>query len=762
MRLAVPGSPDACDTLDALADEPSHVERVVFTARTAAEPARFAEPESGLSPELRSCLIRNGITALWEHQARAVDTLRAGRSVVLATGTASGKSLCYQLPIVESVLEGTQDTALLVFPTKALAQDQLRSLRSWLLPELVASTYDGDATPDERTWARANATVLLTNPEMLHVGILPSHAKWATFLMRLRYVVIDELHVLRGVFGSHVAHVLRRLRRLCAQYGADPTFCFTSATIGNPADLASQLCGLPVEAIVDDAAPRPERGFAVWQRPLLDHHTGARASANLETAMLMSRFVEEGHQTLAFTRSRRSAELVAAQARSMLGEVMPSGTAPEIAAYRAGYLADERRALESKLATGELGGVVATNALELGIDVGALDAVVCNGFPGTLASMRQQIGRAGRGTRRAAAVLVAGDDQLDQWYVRHPSELLARPTEAAVVNPANPFVARAQIACAAHERPLTLDDEQWFGECLDDAVRELAVDDLVRVRDGRVYWVGRRPPAAGVGLRSGSSLEYQLVEADGRLVGTVDAARVFQVAHPGAIYLHQGRQYRVDTLDTVGSVAVLEPADDLDEHTQPREDTDIAILDEEQRVELGAGVAHLGAVVVTHELVAYQRRRSSTNEIIDTVPLDFPPRELTTRACWYTVPLGRVLEAGIDATCVVGAVHAAEHALIGLLPLFAICDRWDVGGVSMALHPQTGEPTIFVYDGYPGGAGIAELAYAQLVEHVAAARELVTSCPCDDGCPSCVQSPKCGNWNEYLDKDAARRLLELF
>jgi DEAD/DEAH box helicase domain-containing protein len=761
MRLAVPPL-DACDTLDALADEPSFVERVVFTARTPAEPARFAEPATGLSPDLRSCLIRNGITALWEHQARAVDALRDGRSVVVATGTASGKSLCYQLPIVESVLEGTQDTALLVFPTKALAQDQLRSLRTWLLPELVASTYDGDTSPDERSWARANATVLLTNPEMLHVGILPSHAKWATFLMRLRYVVIDELHVLRGVFGSHVAHVLRRLRRLCAQYGSDPAFCFTSATIGNPAELASQLCGLPVEAIADDAAPRPERGFAVWQRPLLDHHSGARASANLETAMLMSRFVEDGHQTLAFTRSRRSAELVATQARGMLHEVLPAAQAPEIAAYRAGYLADERRELEARLTSGELGGVVATNALELGIDVGALDAVVCNGFPGTLASMRQQVGRAGRGTRRAAAVLVAGDDQLDQWYVSHPSELLARPTEAAVVNPANPFVARAQLACAAHERPLTHEDERWFGECLDDAVRDLVVDDVVRVRDGRVYWVGRRPPAAGVGLRSGSTLEYQLVLADGRLVGTVDSARVFQVAHPGAIYLHQGRQYRVEQLDVDGHVAVLEAADDLDEHTQPREDTDIAIVEEDGAVDLGAGRAHLGSVVVTHTLVAYQRRRSSTNEIIDTVPLDFPPRELTTRACWYTVPLSSVLAAGIDPTQVIGAVHAAEHALIGLLPLFAICDRWDVGGVSMALHPQTGDPTIFVYDGYAGGAGIAELAYARLAEHVTAARELVASCPCDAGCPSCVQSPKCGNWNEHLDKDAARRLLELF
>jgi DEAD/DEAH box helicase domain-containing protein len=755
------GSSDACELLEVLADEPQLAERVVYTARAPGQDARFAEPTAGLSPDLRSCLIRNGITALWEHQARAVDLLREGQSVVMTTGTASGKSLGYQLPIVESALDGAHDTALLVFPTKALAQDQLRSLREWLLPQLVASTYDGDTSPDERSWARANATAVLTNPEMLHVGILPSHAKWATFLMRLRYVVIDELHVLRGLFGSHVAHVLRRLRRLCAHYGSDPVFCFTSATIGNPAELASQLCGLPVVSVSDDAAPRPERSFAVWQRPLLDHHTGARASANLETAMLLARFVEDGHQTLAFTRSRRSSELVAAQARSMLDEVCAAGTAPEIAAYRAGYLPAERRELEAKLTAGELGGVVATNALELGIDVGALDAVVCNGFPGTLASMRQQMGRAGRGTRRAAAVLVAGDDQLDQWYVRHPSDLLARPAEAAVVNPSNPFVARAQLACAAHEKPLTHDDEQWFGDCLDDAVRELVVDDVVKVRDGRVYWVGRRPPASGVGLRSGSTLEYQLVDDAGRLVGTVGAERAFQVAHPGAVYLHQGRQFRVTELDTEGHVARLEAADDLDEHTQPREDTDIAVVDEDDRVPAGAGVAHLGSVVVTNRLVAYQRRRSSTNEIIDTVPLDFPPRELMTRACWYTMPLEVLLEAGIAPAQVIGAVHAAEHALIGLLPLFAICDRWDVGGVSMALHPQSGEPTIFVYDGYPGGAGIAELAFSRTNDHVRAAHDLVSECPCDDGCPSCVQSPKCGNWNEYLDKAAARLLLSV-
>ncbi len=597
---------------------------------------------------------------------------------------------------------------------------------------------------------------MLTNPEMLHMGILPTHDRWATFLLRLRYVVVDELHTLRGVFGSHVAHVLRRLRRLCEHYGASPTFCFTSATIGNPAELASHLCGLPVEAIDRDGSPQSERRFAVWQRPLVDAHSGTRASANAETAMVLSRFVGDGHQALAFTRSRKGAELVATHARSSLAR---DGNPRAVAAYRAGYLATERRELEAKLTSGELGGVVATSALELGIDVGGLDAVVLNGFPGTLASMRQQVGRAGRTTRRAAAVLIAGDDQLDQWYARHPAELLDRPAEAVVVNPANPFVARAQIACAAHELPLTHTDDRYFGDALDDAVRELVLDDELKPRGGAMYWAGRDAPAARVGLRTGSSVECQLVDDDGRLVGTVDASRALHVAHTGAIYLHQGRQYRVRELDVEHQVAVLDPADDADEHTQPREQTDISILATEASAPAGAGSAHLGAVTVLHDLVAYQRKRTSTNQVFEVVPLDFPPRALTTRACWYTVALDTLLAAGLDSSRIIGAVHAAEHALIGLLPLFAICDRWDVGGVSMALHPQTSDPTIFVYDGYPGGAGIAELAFAELTRHVRAAHELVAGCPCDDGCPSCVQSPKCGNWNEHLDKSAAIVLL---
>ena len=752
---------DARATLDALAAEPALDGRLVYRELLPARAARYAELEEPLHAEVTARLRSRGIEHLYTHQARAVDGLRAGTSVVVATSTASGKSLCYQLPIVESVVSDRRDTALLVYPTKALAQDQLRSLRSWLVPGLRAVTYDGDTVGDDRAWARKNANVLLTNPEMLHLGILPSHKRWATFLMRLRYVVVDELHTLRGIFGSQVAHVLRRLQRLCEHYGASPTFCFASATIGNPGELASALCGMPVEQIDDDGSPRAERVLACWQRPLLDEHSGARASANVETADLLARFVRSGHQSLAFTRSRRSAELVASQARRRLEETQV-GAGRQVAAYRAGYLPEERRELERDLSSGRLLGIAATTALELGIDVGGLDAVILNGFPGTLASMWQQAGRAGRNGRRSAAVLVAGDDQLDQWYAAHPRELTHRSPERAVVNPQNPFVMRAQVACAAHEMPLAPEDEKWFGEGLDEAVRELVQSDLLKPRGGRMHWAGGRPPAPEVGLRSGSSQEYRLIDRiEERTIGTVDDARVFTVAHPGAVYLHQGRQYRVDELDVRDHIALLSDYDGADEYTQPRTETDITIVEESNFAPVGAAMVHLGTVEVRNQVVAYQRKQISTNGVIDVCELDLPERTLVTRACWYTVRLEAVQGAGIAPADLLGAVHAAEHGLIGMLPLFTICDRWDVGGVSMAMNEQTGDPTIFVYDGYPGGAGIAELAFDAAEHHACATLELITACPCLDGCPSCVQSPKCGNWNEYLDKAAAIALLRL-
>jgi DEAD/DEAH box helicase domain-containing protein len=727
-------------------------DRLVHLERLPAREARHAALHHPLPPAVEALVPPGG---LWTHQAQAIDLARAGRSVAVATGTASGKSRCYQLPIAEAVSDDPAGTALLLFPTKALAQDQLRALAGFDLPALVPVCYDGDTDPDARSWARRHGTVVLSNPDMLHVALLPHHARWATFLMRLRYVVVDELHVLRGIFGTHVAHVLRRLRRVCAHYGSDPTFIFCSATIGEPDRLAAALCGREVTAVTDDGSPRGERLFALWNPPLLDETTGARASANVETAHLLSSLVHEDHRAIAFCRSRKGTELVAADTRRRLPEPLRESVRP----YRGGYLTEERRAIEGELFAGELRGVVATSALELGIDIGSLDACVLDGFPGTIASLWQQAGRAGRTQRQSLAVLVAGEDQLDQWLMAHPKELFERPAEPAVINPANPSVLLPHLACAAYELPLSTGDEAWWpDELLGDGVRDLVHDDVLVVRDGRAFWAGEGAPAWSVGLRTGSSEEYRIADVGGRLIGTVDGSRAFQSVHPGAVYLHQGQAWRVTDLDLDDRVAWVEPSDG-DELTQVRSETDIRVLATEQSRQVGPATLHLGRVQVSEQVVGYQRRDVRTHELLGTEALELPPSALVTRAFWWTVDETVLDAAGLAAAEWPGALHAAEHAMIGMLPLFTICDRWDVGGVSTALQADTGVPTIFVYDGYPGGAGIAELGYEAGERLLAMTLEVITACGCASGCPSCVQSPKCGNGNEPLDKGGAAALL---
>ena len=735
--------------------------QVVHVERIPSRPARVRSPARPFPDAMAGCVPAGG---LWTHQAAAVDLARAGTSVAVSTGTASGKSLCYQLPVAEAALEG--GTALLLFPTKALAQDQLRSLGGLGsagggggggVRGLVPVTYDGDTDPSSRTWARRSATAVLTNPDMLHVGILPRHERWARFLARLRYVVVDELHTLRGIFGTHVAQVLRRLRRVCAHYRSDPTFVFCSATIGRPGELASALCGRPVAEVVDDGSPRGERVFVLWNPPVVDEVAGTRASGHGQSARLLAGFVSGGSRAIAFTRSRRGAELVAAEARRRVGP--SSGLAELIRPYRGGYLASERREIEAELFGGRLRGVAATNALELGIDVGGLDACILDGFPGTIASMWQQAGRAGRQRQQSAAVLVAGQDQLDQWLMAHPREVFTRSPEPAVVNPSNPFVLDPHLACAAYELPLTPADEAWWGDDLDEGIRRLVLDDRIKLRDGRAVYAGRGAPAASVGLRTGSSSsEYRIVDAEGSMIGTVDEGRAFASVHPGALYLHQGRQYRVARLDLDDRAAWVGPWE-ADEVTQPMTDLDVALLEVDGQVAVGRAELFVGAVMVTEQVTGYQRRRRSTREVLETVALDLPPTRLRTRAFWYVLDDALLADAGIHPARVPGTVHAVEHAAIGMLPLFTICDRWDVGGLSTNRQAQTGRATIVVYDGYPGGAGIAELGFAAGRGHLEATLEAVSRCGCASGCPSCVQSPKCGNLNEPLDKSGAVSLL---
>jgi DEAD/DEAH box helicase domain-containing protein len=731
--------------------------RVRHVERLPAREERTAGTERPLPPEVAARLPG----PLWTHQAEAIDRLRRGESVVVATGTASGKSLCYQVPIAEAVADRIRPgTALVLGPTKALAQDQLRALTDACYPDVVAATYDGDCTPDERTWVRGHANVVFTNPEMLHAGLLPNHRRWSRLLMRLRYVVVDELHVMRGVFGTHVAHVLRRLRRVCELYGTSPTFVFSSATIGDPDRLARALCGLPVTAITDDGSPRGPRVVALLNPPLFDEGGGMRTSANSETAAVTARLVETGHRTIAFCRSRKGTELVAADVRRRL----PVGDADLVRPYRAGYLASERREIEAELFGGRLRGVVATSALELGVDIGGLDACVLNGFPGTVASFWQQVGRAGRDRRSSVAVLVAGDDQLDQWLLAHPVEVFRRPTEPAVVNLSNPFVLHPHLACAAFERPLSYSDERYWPELLDDGVRELVLSDALQVRPGprddapRAVWAGPGVPAPRVGLRTGGAGEVRIKLDDGTLVGTVDESRAHSLVHPGAVYLHQGRSYLVVDLDLGARVATVESTDG-DEYTQPSSDTTIRVLHEDTHRVVGRVRLSLGAVEVCTQVTGYQRKDTRSRRILANESLELPPTRFVTRAFWYAVP-GAVLDAaGVDISRAPGALHAMEHAAIGMLPLFTICDRWDVGGVSIAWHDDVGAAAVFVHDGYPGGAGIAELGFEAADRHLAATLDVIEGCPCLEGCPSCVQSPKCGNGNEPLDKAGAIALL---
>jgi len=745
MALPSPTAPGLAAVLEELAADG----RLVHVERQPARAARYREPERPLPDWLSARLPEQ----LWWHQATAIDALRDGRSVVVATGTASGKSLCYQVPILEAATDPVRPgTALALFPTKALAHDQLRSLGGLAPDHLAVATFDGDAAPETRTWVREHASVVLTNPDMLHAGVLPHHARWSRFLLRLRIVVIDELHVYRGVFGTHLAHVLRRLRRICAEYGADPVFAFCSATIGEPDRLASMLCGLPVEAITADGSPCGPRTVVMLNPPVVDSAAGIRTSTTAEAAGVAARLVASGHRTIVFTRSRRGTELLAGD----LARRLPDDLASTVRSYRSGYLAEERREIEAELAAGDVQAVVATNALELGVDIGGLDATVITGYPGTVASTRQQLGRAGRHGQESVGVLVGGEDQLDQWLMAHPTELFTRPPEPAVVNPSNPFVLRPHLACAAFELPLRHDDDRYWGDDLHDAVRDLvAADELVvrrQARGPRAHFAGRGYPAGRVGLRSGGGGEYRIVDDDGTLIGTVDAARAFATVHPGAVYLHRGTTWRVVDLDLDALVAHVEP-DDGSTFTQARSVVDITVEDVLDHRPLGGAQLHLGVVQVSSQVVGYQRKETVSRRIVANETLDLPPSTITTRSFWWVTPpelLGPLPEVRLP-----GALHAAEHATIGLLPLFAICDRWDVGGVSIVHHAQTDGPTVFVHDGYPGGAGVADLGYEVAGELLRAAADLIEACGCAAGCPSCVQSPKCGNGNEPLDKQAA-------
>jgi DEAD/DEAH box helicase domain-containing protein len=735
--------------------------RLTYITTLAGRAGEQADWPGWVPAELTCTLADAGIAAPWRHQAEAAELARSGQSIIISTGTASGKSLGYLLPTLTSILAG--GTALYIAPTRALAADQLKLIRSLGLHGVRAAVIDGDTPWTERTRARSHANYLLTTPDMLHQSLLPAHSRWNGFFRRLRYVVVDECHTYSGVFGSHVGHVLRRLRRVAYHHSAtEPVFVLASATISEPARCGALLTGRTVVAVSTDGAPRAPLTFALWEPPL----TGARGeagapvrrAATTEAAQLLAELVSKDVPALVFVRSRRGAESVAQSARRQLAEAGAAGLAERVAAYRSGYLPAERRALEEALRTGEITGLAATTALELGVNVPGLDAVLMAGWPGTRAALWQQAGRAGRTGRDAVAVLIARDDPLDTYLVHHPEALFGAPVETTVLDPDNAYVLAPHLCAAAAELPLTAHDLASFSSAAGTLAASMAADGLLRGRSGR-WFCTRQGLTTRTGLRGTGGWPVRIVElATGRLVGTVDEPSAHFLAHAGAVYPHQGETYLVSKLDLAERIALVEPADP-GYATVAREITSVELVSELERADWGPASIHFGDVLVTRQVVSYARRSADTGLLIGEDTLDLPERRLPTRAVWWTLSAAQradLAAAGIDLP---GAAHAAEHAAIGLLPLIAACDRWDVGGVSADPHPATGKLTVLVYDGHAGGAGFAERGFAAAAAWLTATADAIASCECTAGCPSCIQSPKCGNGNQPLAKGDAVTLL---
>ena len=763
---------DTLAFLDQLKEHPSYRNQIAHVEQIASRQQSYGDLAEPLHPTLHGYLEAAHLLPLYCHQAQAINAARSGKNVFIVTPAASGKTLCYNVPVLDAALNDTRSCALYLFPTKALSQDQLRGLRELFslpqpsspilaLPGLDCAIFDGDTPPEERGEIKRSSRLVLTNPDMLHLGILPNHQSWSRFLHHLRYVVVDEAHVYRGIFGSHVANVLRRLRRLSALYGANPQFICCSATIANPGEHIERLVDLPFEVVDEDGSPYGGKDFVFWNPPIIDRARATRRSANTEATLLLTELVSGGRRTITFARTRKLTELIYIYTREQLAKDRAE-LAQRIKPYRAGYLPEDRRQIERQLFEGELLGVVATTALELGIDIGSLDATVLTGYPGSISSTWQQAGRSGRGGERSLSFLIALDNPLDQYFMRHPEAFFGKGFEYVLINQANPYILKHHLLCAAWERPLDNRDGDIFGTSFARARDELMDEGLLRNRQGRWYPSPRLTyPAEGVNIRSASSDRYTVVDVSqgNREMETVEAAVAFFQIHPGAIYLHQGESFLVIELDIPSRTAHTRPVD-ADYYTQTKDTTDLSISKVNLEKEALGVKIHLGEVTVTTTVVSFRKRRQFTEEIIGEEPLDLPSQTFPTVALWFDIPshvIPRLATRGLDLA---GGLHATEHAAIALLPLFALCDRNDIGGLSTPAHPDTGNAQVFIYDAYPGGIGIAEKGFELIEQLWQATLKAISECPCESGCPSCIQSPKCGNNNEPLDKRAAQLILE--
>lgn len=733
------------EALKDLLSSPGFKERVKYIKNLEAREAVYGELSSPLRAELSGALAGVGIERLYSHQVRAVELAREGKHFVVVTGTASGKTLCYNIPVLETLLSRENANAFYVFPTKALAQDQLKGLlRLASQDERISSrlhlgTYDGDTTPHARRKLREAANVILTNPDMLHQGILPYHTRWSKFFSNLEYVVIDEIHSYRGIFGSNVANVIRRLRRVCSHYGSNPKFVLCSATIRNPQDLASQLIGLDVEIVSEDGSPRGSKMFIFWNPPFLDEAKMERRSSNVEAKELLVELVKNGIQTIAFTKARVVAELIY---RYALDDLLKHRATlkDSIRPYRAGYLPEDRREIERQLFSGELMGVVSTNALELGIDVGGLDASITVGFPGTIASTWQQAGRAGRGTREALSVLVAYNDPIDQYLMRHPEYFFRQSPESAVVAPDNPYVLAGHLCAAAFELPISESDRELFGPLTEEITRVLEDEGKMKGIDKKWYWSSTDFPAASVNLRTISDDTYTIVDAKhgNTVIGTVDAISAPELVYPEAIYLHEGETFFTKKLDMEQKVAYVERAE-VDYYTQPVLDTSLRVLRQRKEKKLAGQRVVLGDADVTWATIAFKKIKFYSLDSIGYKTLDLPAQHLETASMWFVPATTLLKQVRVAGKNPVEGLAGIRNMMINVVPLFAMCDRQDIGGVIDSSN--TGTPTIFIYDRFQGGLGFAERTYELIQEVLQACLSLVKECECSEGCPSCVGLP---------------------
>ena len=754
---------DAPAFINFLASSSNYRQQIVHTQRIPSQVAIPGKLDKPLSRPLQTRLDSLGISSLYCHQAEAINAIFTGKNVIIATPSASGKTLCYHLATLEAILNHRNSCAIYLFPTKALAQDQLRSLKEIACPELLSeeavATFDGDTPQAERQKTRRQASVVLTNPDMLHLGILPNHQSWSRLFHNLKYVVIDEAHIYRGVFGSHVANVLRRLQRICALHNSKPQLICCSATIANPREHAEKLVGLPFHAIVEDGSPHGEKYFVFWNPPTIDAAKTTRRSSNSEAAFLLSQLIENNIRSLVFARTRKLTELIYVYAR----EQLPPSLASLISPYRAGYLPEERRQIEHMFFNGELLGLVSTNALELGINIGDLETTVLTGYPGSIASTWQQAGRSGRSTDTSLSFFIAQDNPLDQYLIRQPDFLFSKNFDNALIDPSNPYILKPHLLCAAWEKPLEDTDRELFSA--NSAILAELEQEGMLIRRHQEKWYPSSSityPAQDVNIRA-TRRGYAIMDTSrGCLLETVEASVAFFQIHPGAIYLHQGESYLITELDLIGHTAWAVPSS-IDYYTQVMDTTDIRVMkltEETEEKDCLRVKVYFGNADVTTTVIGFKKKRQFTEEVIGEEPLDLPPQRFLTKSVWFDLPqkaVNRIAQAGLDFH---GGLHACEHAVIGILPLFALCDRNDIGGVSTPFHPDTGKAQIFIYDAHPGGIGISEKGFELIVELWQATLKLVKECPCADGCPSCIQSPKCGNNNQPLDKKAAQIILE--